>query len=143
MLTDPAADNNIAKLPETWDEEGVEDDSSQARRYQELAENLRRLSERRKELKERVARYKALKDGLNPFENARESVQENLCTRDGEVERELEKMRLLMARVSGRIEGLPMRKEDEDEMDIDDNASGGGLDTIDEDAKLRALLDLV
>jgi hypothetical protein len=41
---------------------------------------------------------------------ARTSVQENLVTRNGEVERELEKMRLLLARVTGRVAQLPDEK---------------------------------
>jgi len=85
-----------------------------------LSAHLKDLNERRKELKERVARYKALKEGLTPFENVKENVQENLCTRDGEVEAELQKMRMLMARVKGRLEGLEAPESPENsEMEVD------------------------
>jgi hypothetical protein len=56
---------------------------------------------------------------LEPFENATETVQPNLVARDGELEKELEKMRLLVARVSGRVEALPENTATEEDMDID------------------------
>jgi len=52
---------------------------------------------------------------LAPFENARENVQPNLAGRDGELGRELERMRVLLARVSARIESV--RKEDRRDAD--------------------------
>ena len=36
-----------------------------------------------------------------------ETVQPNLVTKDGQLGKELDRMRLLLARVSGRVEGLP------------------------------------
>lgn len=57
---------------------------------------------------------------LEPFENSKEDVQGNLCTRDGEVEAELQKMGMLMARVKGRLEGLETsQNQGDDEMDLD------------------------
>jgi hypothetical protein len=92
---------------------------------------LKDLNERRRELKERVARYKALKEGLAPFENVKENVQENLCTRDGDVEAELQKMRMLMARVKGRLEGLDSSENLEN--------SEMNVDFLDHDKKVEAL----
>lgn len=84
-------------------------------------------------MREKVERYKALKGKLEPFENSKEDVQENLCTRDGEVEAELQKMRMLMARVKGRLEGLETSQNQEGEaMD---------LDFLDEEKKANLLLD--
>ena len=40
---------------------------------------------------------------LEPFTNAQENVQPNLVTRDGELGKELERMRILLARVAGRV----------------------------------------
>ncbi|KFY03681.1 hypothetical protein O988_01307 [Pseudogymnoascus sp. VKM F-3808] len=108
--TDFAADVNITSLPDEW-----EDEEEVAHRPEE--------AQRRTELREKVARYKALKGMLEPFENSKEDVQENLCTRDGEVEAELQKMVMLMARVKGRLEGLEgletSQNQGGDEMDLD------------------------
>ncbi len=99
-------------------------------------EHLKALNARRTELRERVARYKALKEMLLPFENAKENIQPNLITRDGEMERELERMRMLIARVTGRIQALPERTADPDEreMDVDD--------VLDEQRKVNELFGL-
>jgi hypothetical protein len=43
---------------------------------------------------------------LEPFANAQENIQPNLVTRDGELGRELERMRILLARVTGRVEEM-------------------------------------
>ncbi|KAI1350960.1 kinetochore Sim4 complex subunit Fta4 [Xylaria sp. FL0043] len=61
-----------------------------------------------------------------PADTRTTSVQENLITRNGEIERELERMRLLLARVAGRIAQLPNKttaadgeEAAEDFMDLD------------------------
>lgn len=64
------------------------------------------------------------------------AVQSNLITRNGEVERELERMRLLLARVAGRIAQLPPPNanngvDEEESMDL--NAL--------EQKKVKSLLD--
>lgn len=70
---------------------------------------------------------------LEPFENSKEDVQGNLCTRDGEVEAELQKMGMLMARVKGRLEGLETsQNQGGEEMD---------LDFLDQEKKADLLLD--
>lgn len=92
----------------------------EAQRYAELAAHIKGLNDTRTELREKVARYKALKGKLGPFENSKEDIQENLCTRDGEVEAELQKMRMLMARVKGRLEGFETsQSQGGEEMDLD------------------------
>jgi hypothetical protein len=40
---------------------------------------------------------------LEPFKDPPKDIQPNLITRDGELVQELEKMRMLVARVGGRI----------------------------------------
>ena len=109
-------DKNIERLHDSWD--GDEEDENGRARYQELTETLKSLDERRKAIREKVAGYKRLKEMLEPFERATETVQPNLVARDGELEKELEKMRLLVARVRGRVEALPEDVVTE-EMDID------------------------
>ena len=44
---------------------------------------------------------------MKPFENPCETIQPNLAIRDGELGRELERMRILMERVREKIEGMP------------------------------------
>jgi hypothetical protein len=40
---------------------------------------------------------------IEPFEDPQKDVQPNLITKDGELVQELDKMRMLVARVGGRI----------------------------------------
>lgn len=47
---------------------------------------------------------------LRPFET---NVQENLVTRNGEIEKELERMRVLLVRVAGRVGQLPDKESDD------------------------------
>jgi hypothetical protein len=61
------------------------------------------------------------------------NVQPNLATRDGELERELERMRALIARVGGRVEGLGEAIAQEEEVEDME---------VDERAKVEALLGL-
>lgn len=116
-----AADLNISNLPYAWeDEDEAQNRPEEAEQFAELSAHLKVLNDQRRELKEKVSRYSALKEALAPFEDAKEDVQENLCTRDGEVETELQKMRMLMARVKGRLESLETSQgPGDDEMDFD------------------------
>jgi broad specificity phosphatase PhoE len=110
-------DKNIERLHDSWD--GNEEDEDGRARYQDLAETLKGLDERRKAVRGKVAGYKRLKEMLGPLERATETMQPNLVARDGELEKELEKMRLLVARVRGRVEALPGNVAAEEEMDVD------------------------
>ena len=40
------------------------------------------------------------------MKNPQQSIQANLVSREGELGKELDKMRMLLARVAGRVEGL-------------------------------------
>ncbi|KAI9838395.1 MAG: hypothetical protein M1819_005664 [Sarea resinae] len=95
----------IAALPPEWpqDEEG---DGEDIERYQELQTRLTELAARRQEMQQKLARYKQLQQLLEPFENPQENIQPNLVTRDGELQQELTKMRILMAKVAEGIGGL-------------------------------------
>jgi len=77
----------------------------EARRYSELVSRLQELNERKRQREATVARLRQMRDLLEPFQADEEGrgLQENLVTRDGEVEKELERMRMLLARVSGRV----------------------------------------
>jgi hypothetical protein len=70
---------------------------------------------------------------LEPFREPQTNVQPNLVTKDGELVRELEKMRMLVARVSGRIA----------QSQAANNDGGGEVSyVLDTERKLAALLDM-
>jgi hypothetical protein len=80
----------------------------EAKRYADSVQRLLSLHEQRKELKLRVERLRRIKTTVDPLavkENDN-GLQENLVTRDGPVEKELEKMRMLLLRVTGRVGSL-------------------------------------
>jgi hypothetical protein len=78
--------------------------------------------------------YKQLEGLLEPFKNPQENIQPNLFTRDGELVREIDKMRMLVARVAGRVNSSRVVR-------TDDDGSEAILST-DPDARLAALLDM-
>lgn len=103
-LTDTDAIDN---LPEEYDDlhlhPDYEGDVADAETYTGLREQLSEQSRRRDALKEKVARYQYLQKMLEPLADAQTNVQPNLVTRDGELSRELDRMRILLARVTGRV----------------------------------------
>lgn len=112
----------IESMPEVWDEpEEADRLPEEAARYAELAANLKERNARRVEMKKKIAQYKKLKEELEPLGDAKDNVQENLCTRDGSVEAELQKMRMLLARVKGRLETMDgsEQRRSRDEVDSD------------------------
>jgi hypothetical protein len=80
-----------------------------------------------------LARYKQLQTLLEPFANAQENIQPNLVTRDGELGKELERMRILLARVTGRV------KEMKDAGLI---SHSDGMTAASNEQKLAAIMDL-
>lgn len=74
-----------------------------AYRYQQLRDRLVELDDRRQQRRRRLDQLRQLQRLLEPFSNPQWSIQPNLITRDGELAQELEKMRMLVARVGGRI----------------------------------------
>ncbi|GAB1313970.1 hypothetical protein MFIFM68171_04180 [Madurella fahalii] len=124
-LADPAV---IATLPPEWDiPSEAASHPLEAKRYAELAAELHALAERRRQAAARVARLQRMRALLEPFDSSSSSaaaaaaaaavaadgesgggdgVQENLVTRNGEVEAELQRMRMLLARVGGRVSML-------------------------------------
>jgi hypothetical protein len=83
--------------------EGHERSDEEGERYARVRQELIDLSTKRDKLKNRLARYRDMEKLTEPLGNAKENVQPNLVTRDGELGRELERMRVLLARVSGRV----------------------------------------
>ena len=54
----------------------------------------------------KVAAYRHLQQLLHPFKSPLTIVQPNLVTKDGELGRELDRMRILLAKTIGKIEAL-------------------------------------
>ncbi|KAI9878051.1 MAG: hypothetical protein M1830_002066 [Pleopsidium flavum] len=111
---DFSVDGNIANLPEEWPDEGGEDESGlqrfgESKRYQQLQARLVALNAQRQTQKHKLAQYRQLQQMLEPFKNPQVDIQPNLVTRDGELEKELDRMRILIARVSNGMQG---REED-------------------------------
>lgn len=111
-----------------WSEEAEEKAPDDAARYEELQARLVQLNERRKAARERLEQYRTASRLLEPFHGEDAGLQDNLVTRNGEVEKELERMRMLMLRVERGMMGLGERGS-RDEMDID----------VDEDKDRNAL----
>ncbi|KAI1372574.1 kinetochore Sim4 complex subunit Fta4 [Hypoxylon crocopeplum] len=142
---DFASDEVIASLPSTWDLHSpsqAEASPPEAQRYADLAASLSSLSTRRKEARAHLDRLRRMRDLLAPFTASTsdgsgrtgvDKVQPNLVTRDGELEKELERMRVLLVRVAARVAQLPEPREDADVVMEDP-------DTV-ERGKVEGLLD--
>jgi predicted transcriptional regulator len=108
-------------LPEEWSEEAQTKTPEQAQKYKKLQQRLAELMERRKQAREKVEGYKAFKGVLDLLAGEDAGVQQNLVTKNGEVEEELEKMRRLMLRVERGMNGLEEKGVgDGDGMDVDE-----------------------
>lgn len=109
----------IDTLPTTWFfDKDTRDAPLDAKRYTELVEQAVDLNGQRRAIKERVGRLRKIEAVIEPLRtpDSGEGIQENLVTRNGGVEKELEKMRFLLARVSGRVgqlAGVGVAPEDE------------------------------
>tara|TARA_R110002060_G_scaffold19655_2_gene26873 strand:+ start:2317 stop:2739 length:423 start_codon:yes stop_codon:yes gene_type:complete len=122
----------IEQLPEEWSENASTTAPEQAAKFTELSRKLTALSEQRRIAKERVKRYKHFMEMVGLFgEDA--GVQDNLVSRNGDVEVELEKMRRLMLRVERGVGALEGKGQGE-EMDVHIEFEG------EEDGKILALL---
>ncbi|KAK4191544.1 kinetochore Sim4 complex subunit Fta4 [Podospora australis] len=102
--SDLADEKIISSLPSTW--ESQEQEEKEREKYAELVSQLNALNQQRKETESRLAKLHHLQSLLQPFVPAQENVQQNLVTKNGEIEEELSKMRMLLARVGGRVGAL-------------------------------------
>lgn len=118
-LVDPRAIDN---LPAVWPiEKDVTKHPMEAKRFAEATDRLKTLNNERNEAKQRVERLRRIKTTIEPLQTKEGGVgiQENLITRNGELEKELDKMRTLLVRVAGRVGTLPEAvgvKKEEDEV---------------------------
>lgn len=105
----------------------------QSHRYRELRERLASLDTQRQQRQRRLDQLQHLRRLVEPFKDPKNDIQPNLITKDGELVQELEKMRMLVARVGGRI--------------AQQKKSSGVLENYDyslpgSDERLEALLDM-
>jgi hypothetical protein len=116
-----ADDEIIAGLPVPWpSDRDVNAHPAEGKRYADLHEELTVLSTKRAVVRERVERLRRMREVLASFSATAGAggVQENLVTRGGDVEKALERMRLLLVRVGGRLANLEQGGE---EMDHDED----------------------
>ena len=103
-LTDGSVIEGLpAELRELAIHKGQALSADDAARYAALRQRLAEASAKKEQQRKRLEGYRRLKELLEPLEGAQENVQPNLVTRDGELSRELDRMRVLLARVTGRI----------------------------------------
>ncbi|GAO15610.1 hypothetical protein UVI_02050420 [Ustilaginoidea virens] len=105
---DFAADDAIESLPTSWPVEAdVKSHPAEAQDYKAIVKRLMQLSERRRQLKLRVQQLRRIDTAIKPLSATDQNpIQDNLVTRGGPVEKELERMRVLLARVTGRVAAL-------------------------------------
>ena len=75
-------------------------------RYNQLRKRLLALNQERLVQTERRAQYKLLHQLMALFKNVQDNIQPNLVTKDGELGIELDKMKVLIARVREKLNGL-------------------------------------
>lgn len=149
--TDPGV---ISSLPPAWESEReAAAYPLEAERYAELAGRLRGLVAQRDEARARVERLRRMRALLAPFngniEGADEGsssgpmagVQENLVTRDGEVEKELQRMRMLLVRVGDKVAKLKQREAGRDDDDNDLFGDGDAMIVDDVEVEERRKVD--
>jgi len=105
----------------------------QAREYIELREKLRSQTERRDQLRRKLSHYKRLRALLEPFDKAQENIQPNLVTKDNkELQAELAKMRVLLARVGRGIQAQqhPSREKSHDATRENTTTDAKKLETV-------------
>ncbi|KKK12690.1 kinetochore protein [Aspergillus ochraceoroseus] len=128
---DLSSHQNITQLPaELYEQSASEEERA---RYKRLQERLVGLDNLRQQRQRRLDQLRHLQHLLEPFQEPQSNIQPNLVTRDGELVQELEKMRMLVARVSGRM----AQKQSKGNTDASDASYPLGPDQ-----KLAALLDL-
>ena len=105
-LTDSRA---VQTVPEEYEDlfshPDHERQEHEAERYTQLRLELLESSQKRDALKKRLAKYEQLRKLIEPLNEPQKNVQPNLVVKDGELSRELDRMRVLLARVAGRMGG--------------------------------------
>lgn len=149
----------ISSLPPAWESERqAAAFPLEAERYAELAGRLRGLAARRGEASARVERLRRMRALLEPFSGSSSEgagagadegssfvplggVQENLVTRNGEVEKELERMRMLLVRVGDKVARLKEKEAGRDDDDSDLFGEGDAMIVDDVEVEERRKVD--
>lgn len=145
----------VTSLPPSWEsEKEAAALPLEAKRYAELVERLQELSTRKEEAEMRVKRLRLMKAQLEPFKiedsaatdgssfAAVNGIQENLVQRGGELEKELERMRMLLVRVGDKVARLKEREGSDDDLFGDRDADAMMVDDVevDERGKVEAMM---
>ena len=118
----------ISILPEEYPA-GPSASPADLSRYQTLRQRLQHASTSLRAQRLKTEYYSNLYARLEPFSEAQKSIQPNLVTRGGELDRELERMRVLALRLSVQIErakGLLLVGTERGEDERQDEAGGEG-----------------
>ncbi|KAF2005621.1 hypothetical protein P154DRAFT_570913 [Amniculicola lignicola CBS 123094] len=146
VTDDLSLDENIAKLPPTWntsadlpspseeEEEEEERDPVDEDDYLTAISRLQSLSAQRLTLQQKLTTCRTLLDLLEPFRKPRKNIQPNLVWNDTPLAPELKKTRTLAIRVAGRVgekygEGeaqVPSSVEEEGDEDVEMGDEGRG-----------------
>lgn len=144
----------VTSLPPSWESEREATALPlEAKRYAELVSQLQELSTRKEDAENRVKRLRLMKAQLAPFKiqdpadddssfAAVNGVQENLVQRDGELEKELERMRMLLVRVGDKVARLKERERSEDDLFGERDGDAMVVDDVevDERRKVQAMM---
>ncbi|KAH8698438.1 kinetochore complex Fta4 of Sim4 subunit, or CENP-50-domain-containing protein [Talaromyces proteolyticus] len=109
----------IEKLPAQYHGEDIS--AGDQERYKAIYQRLLALDSQRQEQQKRLAHYRQLEALLEPFKNPQQNIQPNLVTRDGELVQEIDKMRMLIARVSERVHNSRVTQPDHPASSTDPN----------------------
>jgi hypothetical protein len=145
---DLSTSEGLAQLGETWTEnlstpldantpEPEPSTTAQDAQYTSLHTQLQTLITRRDAALVTLRRYQRLQTLLEPYEDPQRRIQPNLVTKDGELARELERMRSLLARVTARM-GEQKELQGQAVSAASESAEGHGRAFED---KLRVVLD--
>ncbi|KAK6371336.1 hypothetical protein LTS17_009067 [Exophiala oligosperma] len=98
----------IEALPEEFDDLLIRSGErpaslDEAQTYNGLRNELLKHSQHRDALKRSLAEYQTLQKLMAPLDDPQTNVQPNLVTRDGELSKELDRTRVLLARVAKRV----------------------------------------
>ena len=102
----PEAHEDLYLNPDHDRNDKTDADASHAETYAALREELLELARERNALKKRLSKHKYLQKLLETLDDPQASIQPNLVTRDGDMSRELDRMRVLLARVTAKVSDI-------------------------------------
>ncbi|KAI1611354.1 kinetochore Sim4 complex subunit Fta4 [Exophiala viscosa] len=107
----PEAYEDLYLNPDHDQDRATDVEASHAETYTTLREKLSELARERDAMRQRLSRHKYLQKLLEPLDNPQASVQPNLVARDGEMSKELDRMRVLLARVTAKVSDMDKTKQ--------------------------------